>query len=316
MLYQAPWDEGIEDEYSVYGSYDFPIMGPKLRLELFAGYNQFDTDGGGGIDFLGHGSLYGGKLRYNALQNDGWFFDLTTSLAHEKSKVSSSIFNSVLGSEVEMDLWGIGFDIHRRSDMSNTSITFERVESVGGSSQSRFTRARTNAERRFAIYTTAANHSRYLDTDKIQRLGGSVRWIVPDERLVPARMTTFGGMYSVRGYKESRIVADGGVLASVQYEYDLVKRDAVEGVSRSSSDNKYELNKLAPLAFFDFGQARMEDKVAGEKGVEELYSAGPGVLVELGDNFSGAVYYGYPLESTDTTDKGDGRINVSVMMRW
>jgi len=316
VLYQAPWDEGIEDEYSVYGNYDFPIMGPKLRLELFAGYNQFDTDGGGGIDFLGHGSLYGGKLRYNALQNNGWFFDLTTSLAHEKSKVSSSLFNSVLGSEVEMDLWGVGFDVHKRSDMANTSVTFDRIQSVGGSSQSRFTGARTNANRNFAIYTTAANHSRYLDSDKIQRFGGSVRWIVPDERLVPARMTTFGGMYSVRGYKESRIVADGGVLASAQYEYDLVRHDAAEGQSNPTLGEGFELRKLAPLAFFDYGRATMKNHVAGERASEELYSVGVGTLVEIGKNFSGALYYGYPLEATDATDRGDGRINISLMMRW
>ena len=36
-------------------------------------------------------------------------------------------------------------------------------------------------------------------------------------------MTTFGGLYTVRGYQESEIVADGGIIASVQYEYDIVK---------------------------------------------------------------------------------------------
>jgi len=322
VFYQAPWNSNILDEYSLYGSYDLPIMGPKLRLELYAGYSQFDVVGGAGIDFLGHGSLYGGKLRYNAFQKDGWFFDLTTSLSHEKSKVSSSIFSSILGSEVKMDLWGIGFDIHKRSDMSNTSITFDRVQSVGGSSQSKFwdsatlTGARTNSDRDFSIYTTAASHSRYLNNDKIQRLTGSLRWIAPHERLVPAKMTTFGGMYSVRGYEESRIVADGGVIASVQYEYDLVKHDAARGQASLTLGEGYEIRKLAPLVFFDFGQAKMKDEVAGENGSEELYSVGVGTLVEIGKNFSGAVYYGYPLKSTDTTDQGDGRINVSLMMRW
>jgi len=322
VFYQAPWEKGIEERYSIFGSYDFPLLGPRLRLNLFGGYSQFDVDGGGGIDFLGHGSLYGGELRYNAFQKDGWFFDLTTSLSHEKSKVSSSIFSAILGSEVEMDLWGIGFDIHKRSDMSNTSITFDRVQSVGGSSQDKFwdsatlTGARTDADRDFSIYTTAASHSQYLDNDKIQRLTGSLRWIVPDERLVPAKMTTFGGMYSVRGYKESRIIADGGILASVQFEYDLVKHDAAQGQPTPTLGEGYEIKKLAPLVFFDFGQAKMKDKVAGEKGSEELYSIGVGTLVEIGEHFSGALYYGYPLESTGTTDEGEGRINVSLMMRW
>jgi len=322
IYHQAPWESDFTDNYSSYGSYDFPLLGPRLRLELYGAYSKFETDGGAGIDFLGKGWLYGGKLRFNAFQKDGWFFDLTSSLTHEESEVTSSIFSSILGSEVEMDLWGIGFDIHRRDDMSNTSITFDRVQSVGGSSQNKFwdsstlTGARTNAERDFTIYTTTANHSQYLDTDKIQRLSGSFRWIIPDERLVPAKMTTFGGMYSVRGYKESRIVADGGILASVQYEFDLVKHDLSQDVSDTRSEEKPLIRKLAPLIFFDFGQAKIKDAVAGEDETQDLYSVGPGVLVELGDNFSGAMYYGYPLEATDTTDGGDGRINISLMMRW
>ena len=97
------------------------------------------------------------------------------------------------------------------------------------------------------------------------------------------------------------------------FRSDLVKQDLAQG---TASDPKPWLRKLAPLAFFDYGRAKMEDKVAGEKGSEELYSIGVGTLVEIGKNFSGAIYYGYPLESTDSTNEGDGRINISLMMRW
>jgi len=324
VFYQAPWEKGIEERYSIYGSYDFPIMGPRLRLELFAGYNQFDALGGaGGIDFLGHGSVYGGKLRYNFFQTDGWFFDLTTSLSREESKVSSSIFSSALGSDVVMHLWGVGFDLHKRTDMTNTSITFDRVQNMGGSPQKKFSSsdpnspgARTDAERDFSIYTIAASHSQYLDKAKIQRLSGSFRWIIPDERLVPSKMTTFGGMYTVRGYEESGIVADGGILASVQYEYDLVRSDQADGSSTAGTDKKPLLRKLAPLVFFDYGRAMIKDKVPGEIGDEELYSVGPGGVIELGDNFSGSIYYGFPLKATSTTDTKDGRLNLSLMWRW
>jgi hemolysin activation/secretion protein len=322
IYHQAPWDSGFTDNYSVYGSYDFPLIGPALRLKLFAAYSDFDVDGGGGIDFLGHGSVYGGELRYNVLQSSGWFFDVKTSLSYEQSKVSSSIFSAILGSEVEMLLWGVGLDLHKRTDMANTSVTFDYIDNIGGSDQEDFwdtstsTGARTNAEKDFQIYTLAASHSQYLDPVKVQRLSGSFRWIIPTERLVPAKMTTFGGMYSVRGYKESRIVADGGILASVQYEYDLVRHGKTVEETKSMSKEKPFLRKLAPVAFFDYGQARTKDPVAGEDKSQDLYSAGPGLLTELGDNFVGAVYYGIPLEDAGPTEEGNGRLNVSLMMRW
>ncbi len=324
VFHQASWDSDFDDNFSIYGSYDFPVAGPDLRLNVFASYSEFDVEGGGGINFLGNGSVYGGQLRYNVFQTGGWFFDVTSSLSQEKSKVSSSIFSAILGSKVRMNLWGLGFNAHRRDDMSNTSIAFDRVQSVGGSKQAKFwdsatlTGARTNADRDFTIYTTSAGHSQYLDTDKVQRLSGSLRWVVPDERLVPAKMTIFGGMYSVRGYKESKIVADGGILASTQYEFDLVKYDQAKEQSQTEENQEEEpwLRKLAPLVFFDYGRARMKDSVAGEDSSQNLYSIGVGTLAEIGDNFSAALYYGYPLKSTDTTDRGDDRLHVSLMMRW
>jgi hemolysin activation/secretion protein len=199
----------------------------------------------------------------------------------------------------------------------------ERIQSIGGSSQKRFwdtatsTGARTGAQRHFKIVALSANHSRFLDTDKVQRLLGSFKYIRPDERLVPAKMTTFGGMYSVRGYKESRIVADGGILGSVQYEYDLIRKsEAGRTISERSQNTKRELKKIAPLVFFDYGRANTKDHVAGEKGTEELFSLGLGMIVEHGEHFNAGIYYGHPLRSAGDTKKGNGRLHVGFTMRF
>jgi hemolysin activation/secretion protein len=323
VFHQAHWDSEFFDNYSIYGSYDIPIMGPKLRLRAFAAYSKFDVTGGAGIDFLGHGWLYGGELRYNILQKNEWFLDVRSSLSYEESKVSSSIFSSILGSKVDMLLWGLGVDLHKRTDMENTNISFDRVQNIGGSDQDSYwdstapipKGARTNADKDFTIYTTSVNHSRYLDSDKIQRISGSFQWIIPTKRLVPAKMTVFGGMYTVRGYEESGIVADGGILASAQYEFDLVKYNESKEVSKTKTDIKPFVRKLAPLAFFDYGYAKYKDRVPGEKN-EDLYSVGPGGIVELGDNFMGVIYYGFPLKTTSTTDSHSGKVNFSLMLRW
>lgn len=320
IFHQAKWDKEFFDEYSVYGSYDIPVMGPKLRFRAFAAYNEFDV-ASAGIGFLGHGYLFGGELLYNVLQKDGWFLDLRTSLSYEESKVSSSIFSAILGSKVDMLLWGLGVDLHKRTDMTNTTLSFDRVQNIGGSGQdafwdsSTFTGARTNAEDDFSIYTFSAQHSRYLDPDKVQRISGSFQGIIPTERLVPAKMTTFGGMYTVRGYEEEGVVADGGILTSVQYEFDLVKYSESKDVEKTKTDKKPFVRKFAPLGFFDYGRAEIKDEVPGEND-EDLYSVGPGVISELGDHFMGVVYLGFPLHTTSTTDSHNPRLNFSLMMRW
>jgi len=328
-MYQAALDSTFDENYSFFGSYDFPIpvIGPQLRLNVYGGHSEFDIDPESGpFNFLGSGTFYGAILRYNIYQQQNWFFDITGSLSNEESEIDSSadeLFGTdVFSSEVEMQLWGIGANIHHRDDISNTSLAFNYVRNFGGSDQDEFwnpdalpipSGARENAERDFAIFTMAANHSQYLDENKVEQIRGNIRWVEPTERLVPAKMTSFGGMYSVRGYDEYEIVADGGVLASIQFEYDLVKySQAIESETVISD----ELKKLAPLAFFDFGRANIKDRVEGEEGSKTIYSIGVGALFEIGNNFSGALYYGYPLEDTDDTGVGNGRVNASLMLRW
>ena len=316
-IYQGALDS-IQDNYSVFGSYEFPFFTPWLRLNLYGGHSEFDISGGGGIDFLGRGSFHGGMLRFNVLQNDGWFFDVTSSLSHENSRVTPSLFKT-WETDIEMDLWGIGVDLHRSDDTSTTSVTFNRVQSVDASSKADFEDAREGTDPHFDIYTLGAAHSCYFDPNKIQRLSGSFRWITSDKRLAPSKMTTFGGLYSVRGYKEDEIVADGGTLFSAQYEFDLVRHSESKADGETESEEKAEkvwLRKLALLTFADFAWAKTINPVAGEKEIQDLRSIGLGTIVELGDNLHGGIYYGWPLRSTADTRTGHGRWNFSFILRF
>lgn len=321
-MYQAPWDSGINENYAFFGSYDFPLLTPRVRLNFYGGHSEFNvTPQGGPFNFLGRGSFYGSVLSYNVFQMDNWFVDVTGSLSQENSKVTPALG---LASDVKMDLWGVGVNIHRSDDMSNTSLTFNRIQSMGGSSRDEFNNARQDADPDFAIYNLGAIHSQYLETSKVNRVSASFRLITSNERLVPAKMTTFGGFYSVRGYDEDEIVADGGLLMSGQYEFDLVKhRESLEkpvakseATSEETLDTKPWLRKLAPLAFIDFGQAKIKSPIVGEQGTRELCSIGVGTIAELGDNFSAGIYYGWPLRGTDQTNSGDGRLNFSFIYRF
>ena len=314
IMYQAPWEKGMEDEYAVFGSYNFPVFTPRLRLNLYSGYSQFDIPEAG-INFLGNGSFYGSVLSYNVLQINSWFFDVTGSLSQERSKVTPSLG---IASDVDMELWGVGVNLHHSDDMSNTSLTFNRSENMGGSNKSSFEDSRPDTDPDFAIYNFGAAHSQYLDSSKVNRISASFKSITSNERLVPAKMTTFGGLYSVRGYEEDEIVADGGMLISGQYEFDLVKAGEANRDQSSEMDEteKPLLRKLAPVAFFDSGRAKTKNSIAGELAVQELCSIGTGLIIETTNNFSAAMYYGWALRGTEETDRGDGRLNMSFMMRF
>jgi hemolysin activation/secretion protein len=325
-MYQFSPESDIGDNYALYGSYDFPLFSQKLRLNVYGGYSEFDVSSqAAGIDFIGAGKFVGTKLRYNVLQTDGWFLDVVGSYSHEESKITPSLFPEFLASDVKMDLWGWSVEAHKKDDMSNSELGVSEQQSINGmgSDDEEFALARPGGpiDNDFSIYTLWGSHSRLLDADKVTRLSGTVKWIIPSERLVPAKMTSFGGMYSVRGYEEFDVIADGGVLASVQYEFDIIKYEQSQSADKEKKEPRQPsspctLKKLAPLVFFDYGRAKIEDPAATEEGHQTLASVGPGVLFEVGDNFSGNIYYGFPLKETDDTDKGEGRVNVGLLLRW
>jgi hemolysin activation/secretion protein len=144
-------------------------------------------------------------------------------------------------------------------------------------------------------------------------------------------MTSFGGMYSVRGYDEYEIVADGGFLASIQYELNWFrykqmkdsKKLSAEETEQTQEDeqsqdgtNENIFTKLVPLVFMDYGRTDIVDPVLGENDNQTLLSVGIGSSFEIKKNLSGAIYYGCPLKDTQDTDKGHGKINLSFMLRW
>ena len=318
-IYQAAPDSTWNEEYAIYGSYDFPILGPKLRLNLYAGYSEFDI-ADPDINFLGSGTFTGGILRYNTMQHEDWFFDVTGTLGYEESKLRPDLFFDDLDSDINMTLWGLGTELYKTTDMKDTFLGFNMVGLLDSSNQAEMNASRGagGASDDFHIYYLNGRHSRYLDTDKIQRLSASVRYITSDDRLVPAKMTSFGGMYTIRGYDEYEIVADGGLITSLQYEYDLARKQQVDlfGQEDSEQVEKPFIKKLAPLLFLDYGQARIKDATPAEDTDQELASWGGGFILELGDNFTGTVYYGYPLIATDDTRSGKGRVHAGFLLRW
>jgi hemolysin activation/secretion protein len=324
-VWQSAWDKTVDEEYAIYGSYDFPVMMPRLRLNLYGGYSQYNTTPESGpTDYIGNGSFGGGILKYNLFQHAGWFFDARGIVEYTNSKVKTTnpIFSPSTDSDVEFTMWGVGPQIHRSDDIRQTTIGYTQWKSMGGGSDAQeFALARTGSDTLFTIYDFHANHSQFIDPNEVTRFSGTFRWVGSDERLVPAKMTSFGGLYTVRGYDEYEVVADGGILASLQYEYDIIQYlNTKEGVQLEDPETQEKplIRRLAPLAFADYGRSTVRHPRSGlgEKRHEELFSVGGGMILELGDNFSGAVYYGYPLTNTDDTRTGKGRVSTTLLVRW
>jgi hemolysin activation/secretion protein len=317
ILYQANVGDPT-DNYALFGSYEVPLWTPDLKLQGFAGYSEYDTNpvGASGFMFQGKGSFYGGKLRYTVFQYDKWFFDITGGAMNQRSKNTPNLFASELASDLHINYWTTGAELHKGDELTTTSVAWDRYISFGGSSNEAFEQARVDTDNSYYFDVFNASRSQFLDVQRVHRILASGRYIIPSERLTPSAMTTFGGLYSIRGYHEDEVVADGGIIASLQYEYDLIASMAKAETLKGESPKKEFVRRLAPVLFTDYGRAKIEDPQPGEQGITEMSSWGTGLVTTLGDHFDGAVYYGWALRSTAETNAGAGQWGASLLFRW
>jgi len=322
LMYQLDV-EAPDENYAGFANYEFPLLTPRLRLGFYGGYSRFDigTEATGGImSFLGDGSFAGVTLRYSVMKYRDWLFDLTGSLSSERSRVQPSLG---VDTDVDLQLFGVGFQIRRTADLSHTVFSFERLQNYDGSDVDAFEAARIGTGPDFVKYSASALRRQFIDPNKLHEIRVRLTGITSDERLTPAKMTTFGGLYTVRGYKEDEIVADGGVLASLEYRYDLTKalrgeRDAGSGPEGRRSS----LVDVSLLGFTDYGRPEIKDPERGEFDTQDMWGVGLGTVFQVGDDFQAGIYHGWALRKTERgdgsiiTDSGHSQWNFNFIYRW
>jgi hemolysin activation/secretion protein len=315
--------ESLRDNYAAFGLYEFPVE-PRLRLGVYAGVSKFDITRevtAGLVSFLGAGWFTGLTWRYNVTQVQDWMLDFTGSVSRETSEVERSLGTH---SDVDMLLAGLGLEIHRTRETSGTSAFFERTQNFLGQRED-FESARLGADPDFARWTLGAAHWQFVDPNRrIHRLSARVRGILPTERLVPAKMTTFGGLYTVRGYPEDQIVADGGLLASAEYRFYLSRFLGIDVQKGRKTD-------VSLVAFSDYGRPTIKDPMAGELDAQDMWGMGVGTIIEITNpadwhrnhHFLAALYYSWALQEVRSpsgdrvlTDEGDGQWNFNFLIRF
>jgi hemolysin activation/secretion protein len=308
------------DNYAAFGAYDFALA-PGFRLGFYAGISQFDITPEvtqGLINFLGEGWFTGMTGRYNVAQAYGWMFDVTGSLSREISQVDRSLGTD---SDVEMTLAGLGLEARRAREaptgeiVAETSAFFERLQNFGGDA-TEFENARRGADPHFTKWSLGAAHWQFLDPRQVHQVSARFRDILPGERLVPAKMTTFGGLYSVRGYPEDLIVADGGILASVEYRFYLSRCLGIDAKATRKTE-------ISLVGFSDYGRPTIKDPTVGEIDSVDMWGMGVGTILEIKPNFVAGIYYSWALREVKSpsdgrilTDEGDGQWNFNFVYRF
>ncbi len=173
------------------------------------------------------------------------------------------------------------------------------VENVRAASADRaeFDNKRFNARANFTILQAEYDREQKLFDD--YSLYGALDLQIADGALFNTESFAIGGYDSVRGYRESEIVADDGVRGSIEF-----RGSNMAPMFRSPFDL---LTNFRLIGFVDAAAGSIHDALPAQKSRFAIVSTGIGARITFGQNVFGAFDAAWPLVKSDQTRAGDVR---------
>ena len=143
---------------------------------------------------------------------------------------------------------------------------------------------------------------------------------------MPQVQYVLGGFYTVRGYPQSLVAADDGLLFSAEYRYHLPRAFLPEspprelpvlGEFRVAPQHVYGRPDwdLVLRTFFDWGRVDYSSAVVGES-AETLSSLGVGIELAFKNFMSLRIDHGIARSAVLDVDSGDSETHVIATIRY
>lgn len=334
---------GFDESHSVVASYEAPLgSDDRLKWRVFGSWGQFTaTDVGSTLDsFVGDNWTLGGEVIANIFQQRDLFIDFVFGARHEHIFVDNRA--ALLKGEDDFFLPYIGFNVERISDISSTlaNVSVERnIPGLANTEQREIDNfGRSNPQDRWTLLKWNVSHSFYLEpaldreawsdinTPETSTLAHEValafkgQWAF-GSRLIPQMESVAGGLYSVRGYRESATAGDSLFIGSFEYRYHLPRAFQIQP-NPSNSPLFGKPFRFAPQqvygrpdwdlilkGFVDAARVLKSDRLNIEKH-ETLIGAGAGIEIQFQRVLNVRVDWGVALEEADDVQDGSEQVHI------
>lgn len=125
-------------------------------------------------------------------------------------------------------------------------------------------------------------------------------------RLLPTEQMLAGGYQTVRGFNESAVRGDRGIIANLELNLPMLHLAKIAG---KHADN------LNTFVFYDFAYLESVGDFASEPNVN-LQSAGVGMRYSLNDNLDLRLAYGWNLHASGLPNAAPGRLHFGMNMKY
>lgn len=300
VMYQtSPEDVNQVDVWA--GTYVMPLFSGNTKLAMYTVHSASNTLINSGTTSIGKGHIYGLRL-VRQLDGLGDYLHSATIGVDYKDMLSevnavSSIFTPIAYTPFLAQYSG---SVHGKASTTSFDLGLHFSARGLGNEQAQFvnTRFRGNANYLYLTGDLRYQHELPLGMELYTHVSGQVA----DSPLINYEQYFLGGASTVRGYYETQVLTDDGVLGSLELRSPHLAPLDWESV-----------DKLTVLAFVDGAKGWLNRALAPTPSQYTLSSAGFGLRFKLLKSYSGALDVGFPFNSfAPRVQSGEPRLHFSV----
>lgn len=305
--------QNLDESKAFFGSYFAPVIGSRWTFAVSGYQSNSNIAALGGTNVLGNGFQVGVQAIYR-LPADRDYHAFRIGVDYKDFKQDIGLRGTTVSNSpiryVPLTL-GYNVAISRNKTSFDASITgtlglrvIKRIACFDPAAtvclpEDQFTNREIDSTENFAHINIDASLTQVLGGDwvGVARFAGQFA----DSHLVSNEQFAIGGLTTVRGYFQSEVVGDRGMVGSLE----------LRAPSLATRVGNF-VDELRLFAFVDGGFVSLINPLPDVQSRFNIASIGGGLRVKLLGHFSGEVLGSYPLLTTTDTQRGDPRVTFSV----
>lgn len=307
---RAPQDVHSGQVFS--GSYLAPVWGTPWSILAYAYQSNSDVNTLGGTNVLGNGYTVGtrGVLQLPSLGDFAQTFSAGIDFKHFLEGVTLG----AAGTVATIDYWPLTAAYNLSRQTAQDEIASSTTVVLGtrglGSPPAEFENNRAFARADFVHLGEDVTYTEHLPWDMlgVLRVAGQIS----DGPLLSSEQFAAGGLTSTRGYLQSEVVGDDGIIESTELRSPSIARLLDDEINGWQDWVDPQLADVRAIGFADLARVWILGALPEQTQVFTLEGVGAGLRIAALSHLSGLVDAAVPLRSGPSTPAHKVRVTFSV----
>ncbi|PPQ31753.1 hemin-binding protein [Rhodoblastus sphagnicola] len=283
-----------------------------LSLLVYGVKSESSVGTVGGVSIIGPGEIVGARAVMTLPTREGFFHTLSAGLDYKHFDQSVKLGADAFSSPVTYYPMVASYGATYQSDGFVTQMNASATSNIGAlsSSTADFDAKRYAAQPSFAHFNFDLSHTQELGEGF--QLFGKVQAQAADGPLVSSEQFSIGGLDTVRGYLESEVLGDNGVVGNIELRSPDVGgllQEQLKNAGAEKAEPIMVFNEWRLFGFTDAGRASTLRPLPSQQTEFSVWSYGVGSRFKIFNYFNGVLTFAVPQISQTYTRAGNERVN-------